>query len=232
VIRTRIMVINPNTTASMTVTVTEAASTVVRPGTALIPSTATSGPATVESNLEEALGAVAVADQVQAGEAAGIDGYVVACFGDTGVAAAREMASGPVVGMTEAALVTAAMLARYFAVVTLPSRTRHQSERVVRELGLDHRCRIRAVDVGVTEIATGAAPFLDAIEAEAHLAIDHDHAEAIILGCAGLAELTAPLTSSLGVPVVEGVAAAVAMVDGLLAQRLSTSRLSTYAPAE
>jgi hypothetical protein len=54
-----------------------------------------------------------------------------------------------------------------------------------------------------------------------------DDAEAIVLGCAGLTELAAPLADALGVPVVDGVLAAVTMAEGLLAQGLTTSRAST-----
>jgi allantoin racemase len=62
--------------------------------------------------------------------------------------------------------------------------------------------------------------------------MDADAAEAIVLGCAGLSDLVAPLGAALGVPVIDGVAAAVTMVEGLLAQGLSTSRVSTYGAPE
>ncbi len=60
--------------------------------------------------------------------------------------------------------------------------------------------------------------------AEGGGAIEDDAAEAIVLGCAGLTDLVGPLTDALGVPVIDGVLAAVTMAEGLLAQGLTTSR--------
>ena len=224
-----VMVINPNTTASMTDSVIDGAKAVAGPGTRLIGSTAERGAESVETNIDEVWGALAVLEQVRHGEEIGVDGYVIACFGDTGLPSAREAAAGPVVGMTEAALFTAAMIAARFAIVTLPPRTREQSHRVLRETGLCHRATVRTVDIPVMDVAAEATRFLDAVEEQALLAIQDDAAEAIVLGCAGLADLAAPLSQRLGAPVIDGVSAAVLMVEGLLAQGLSTSRVSTYA---
>ncbi|HET6501055.1 MAG TPA: aspartate/glutamate racemase family protein [Amycolatopsis sp.] len=227
-----IMVINPNTTTAMTDAVVAAARAAAAPGTTLVAGTPREGVSSVESHFDEVWGAVGVLDRVRAGELSGVDGYVIACFGDTGVPAARELARGPVVGMTEAALFTAALVAPRFTVVTLPRRTREMSDRVLRETGLAHRCTVRAIDVPVADIAEGSLHELDAVAAEAASAIEQDAAEAVVLGCAGLADLVAPLQRRLGVPVIEGVSAAVTMVDGLLSQRVTTSRASTYAVPE
>jgi allantoin racemase len=228
----RIGVVNPNTTRSMTEAVIRSAAKSARPDTQLIALTASEGVSSVESHVDEVWGALSVLREVERCEALEQppDAYVIACFGDTGVPAAREAARGPVVGMTEAALMTAALLAHRFAIVTMPSRTKAQSDAVVRGLGLEHRCTVRSVDEPVAEVANGSVHLLDVFVAEARLAIAQD-AEAIVLGCAGLADLVEPLQDALGVPVVEGVAAAVAIAEGLVAQRLSTSRARTWARA-
>jgi allantoin racemase len=223
-----IMVVNPNSTLAMTDTVVAAARRVAAPGTRVVGGTPGHGPASIESNVDEVWGAVGVLEQVAAGERAGADALVIACFGDTGLAAAREAASVPVVGMTEAALLTAALLGTRTAVVTMPRRTLEMSARVVRELGMGARCVVRAVDVPVAEVAGGSAHLAELFLAEGRAALAEDDAEVLVLGCAGLADLVAPLQQALGVPVVEGVAAAVAMAEGLLAQGLSTSRANTY----
>jgi allantoin racemase len=223
------LVVNPNTPVAMTEDVVAAAGRVARPGTVIVGGTPASGVESVESNVDDVWGAVGVLDQVAAGERAGVDAFVIACFGDTGVHAARELATVPVVGMTEAAIMTAALLGASSAVITLPRRTREMSLRVVHALGQQHRCSVRAVDVPVAEVAGGSAHLLDLFVAEGRAALAED-AEVLVLGCAGLTELVGPLQAALGVPVVEGVAAAVTMAEALLAQRLSTSRTSTYAP--
>jgi allantoin racemase len=217
----KLMVINPNTTGSMTETVVTAARRVARPGTTVVGGTPTEGVPSVESHLDEVYGALGVVAQVEAGDANGVDGYVIACFGDTGVPAARELARGPVVGMTEAALFTAALIAHKFTIVTLPRRTIAQSDRVVRDIGLGHRCRVRAVDVPVADLEGGAAHLTEMFLEQGRRAIAEDDAGALILGCAGLTELVEPLTAALGIPVIDGVVAAVPMVEGLVAQGLS-----------
>jgi allantoin racemase len=227
-----IMIVNPNTTAAMTDAVLEGARGVADPRTELIGSTADTGVSSIESNVDEVWGSVAVLEQVSRGEQRGVDGYVIACFGDTGVHAARELARGPVVGMTEAALFTAAIVAARFTVITLPASTREQSQRVLRETGLGHRATIRAIDVPVLDAAADATALLEPIAAQALEALRDDAAEAIVLGCAGLAELGKPLSDRIGAPVIEGVAAAVTMVEGLISQGLSASRVGTYRPSE
>jgi allantoin racemase len=227
-----IMIVNPNTTESMTRIIVDAAREVAGQGTLLVGGTPTRGVDSIESNVDEVWGALGVLEQVRAGERCGTDGYVIACFGDTGLAAARETARGPVVGMTEAALFTATFLAARFSIITLPPRTREQSHRVLRETGLVHRCTVRTIDVAVSDVANGSAHLLEAMTAEARLAMEHDAAEAIVLGCAGLTDLASPLQAALGLPVIDGVAAAVKMVEGLLTLGLSTSRVNTFAAPE
>jgi allantoin racemase len=182
------------------------------------------GVASVESFVEEALAVPGLMQLVREEEALGTDAYVIACFGDTGIEPAREIATGPVVGMTEAALFAAAMLAYKFAVVTLPPRTIVQAERVVRHLGLSHRCRVRAIDVAVDDCVELESAVLEAMIAESRKAVVEDRAEAIILGCAGLSALVEPLRVTLGVPVIEGVSVAVKFAEALVANGLRAQK--------
>lgn len=223
-----VRIVNPNTTAAFTERVRAAAARVAAQGTTVSAAQPCRGAASVESHAEEALGALGVMALVEAGEREGVDAHVVACFGDTGVHAARELARGPVIGMSEAALYAAAALAHRFAIVTLPRRTRAHAERVLGETGLGHRCAVRAIDVAVLELEDEADAALPALLAEARDALDRDGAEAIVLGCAGLTELVAPLERALGVPVVDGVLAGLKMAEGLVAAGLYTSKRSTY----
>ncbi|MBJ7340650.1 aspartate/glutamate racemase family protein [Mycolicibacterium sp.] len=228
---TRITVINPNTTAALTDTITAAAQSVSGMGTTVTGVNPRVGVASVESHAEEAVAAVGVLELVRTHQS-DTDAYVVACFGDTGVQAAREVATCPVVGMTEAALQTACLVAHRFVVITMPPRTIAHSDRVVRALGLEHRCTVVAVDVPVAELVEGSSHLLDAFADAARAAMATDGAEAVVLGCAGLADLVEPLSRALDVPVVDGVAAAVGIAAGLVAMGLNTSRANTFAAVE
>jgi allantoin racemase len=225
----RIKIINPNTTASFTERCLAAGRAVAAPGTIILAGNPSRGTASVECYVDEATATLGVIEQVRAGEAQGVEGYVIACFGDTGLEAAREVAAAPVVGMTEAALYAAALIAPVFSIVTLPPRTRIFAERVLWHTGLERRCpKVRTIDVAVLDCDDEASVVMEPFIAEARRAILEDHAEAIILGCAGLQPLVDPLSVTLGVPVIDGVAAAVKMVEGLLALRLATSKRGAW----
>jgi allantoin racemase len=225
----RIAILNPNTTADFTVRLAAAARHVVSPGTTVIARSPTRGPASIECHADEAEALPGLLTLIKEEENLGAHAYVIACFGDTGVDAAREIAAGPVVGMTEAALFAACMLAARFSIVTLPPRTIAQSERVLRHVGLAHRCHIRAIDADVRDCVGLDEALLAAMLAESRAAMREDRAEAIILGCAGLADLVVPMQAALGIPVLDGVSIAVTMAEGLVRAGLRTSKALTYA---
>ncbi len=225
---TRITVINPNTTAELTESITAAARDVAAAGVTVTGVNPARGVPSVESHADEAIAAVGVLEQVRRYQD-DTDAFVIACFGDTGVLAAREVAPCPVVGMTEAALQAACLVAHRFVVITLPARTIAHSERVVRALGLEHRCDVIAVDVPVAELVDGSTHLQDAFAAAAAATVFAHRAEAVVLGCAGLADLVDPLSRELGMPVVDGVAAAVGLATSLVAMGLNTSRVNTFA---
>ena len=227
-----IKIVNPNTSASFTERARLVATQVAASGTTIVAGAPMSGAASVECHVDEARAALGVIEEVASGEAQGVDAYVIACFGDTGVAAAREVARGPVVGMTEAALFAACLVAHRFSIITLPARTRIHAQRVVNEIGLSvpGRCGpIRAIDVPVLFGEEEDQAVYDAILAEARKAIADDHAEAIILGCAGLAHFVDQLTETLGIPVIDGVGVAVKMAEALVVTGLRTSKASSFA---
>lgn len=228
----RIHIVNPNTTAVFTEADRKAGAAAAAPGTQVTASEPREGTPSVESHFDEAVATIGVIEEIGRREAEGVDAFVLACFGDTGLAAAREVARVPVVGMTEAALFAAALVADTFSIVTLPRRTRIHSHRVVASLGLGlaGRCLpIRAVDVPVLYDESEEDAVAQAILAQGRLAIDAEDAEAIVLGCAGIGHLAAPLSAALGVPVIDGVAAGVGMAEMLVRCGLETSKRSSYA---
>src|SRR5438445_9861103 len=97
----KIKIINPNTTWSMTEKIAECARQVAAPGTDIIAASPRMGPASIEGHYDEAMSLPGLLEEIQLGESAGVDGYVIACFGDPGLEAAREIATGPVLGIAE-----------------------------------------------------------------------------------------------------------------------------------
>jgi allantoin racemase len=226
----KIKLVNPNTTASMTAMMGECARSVAAPGTQVVASNPSKGPPSIEGWYDEALAVPGLLAEIAAGEAEGCDGYVIACFGDPGLYAAREIARGPVVGIAEAAMHAASLVASSFAVVTTLARTRGMAWQLAERYGMRRFCRsVRAADIPVLELASPGSRARQSIEAECRQALEIDGADAIVLGCAGMADLARELSTSIGAPVIDGVTAAVKLVEGLVALGLQTAKRGEYA---
>jgi allantoin racemase len=222
----KLLVINPNTTASMTQTIGRSARAVAAPDTEIVAVSSPTGPASIESHYDEALAVPGLLAAIREHPA---DAYILACFGDPGLDAAREIAPGPVVGIAEAAMRTATYLTRSFSIVTTLARTTGRAQELVHRYGAAGYCRaVRACEVPVLDLET-APKARDAILEECRSALLDDGAEAIVLGCAGMADFCTELADDLGVPVIDGVAAAVGVAEGLVRQGLTTSRANEYA---
>jgi allantoin racemase len=225
-----IKVINPNTTWAMTEKIGECARTVAAVGTVIEAVSPSMGPASIESHYDEALSVPGVLEEIAKGERDGVDGYVLACFGDPGLDAARELASGPVVAIAEAGMKVATYLGRGFSVVTTLERTVGRAWDLAAHYGVKGSClNVRACEIPVLELDIPGSAAREVITAECARAVAEDGADVIVLGCAGMADLAADISSRIGVPVVDGVAAATTMVQSLVAMGLKTSTRSEFA---
>jgi allantoin racemase len=225
-----IIVINPNTSTVMTHTIESAARAVAGPDTRLQAVTPSVGPASIESHYDEALAVPGVLAEIAAGERLGADGYVLACFGDPGLQAAREAARGPVVGIAEAAMHAASFLGRGFSVVTTLDRTRGRAWDLAEQYGMRRFCLgVHACDIPVLELDSDPDALKVVTEACAR-AVERDSSDAIVLGCAGMSTWCEQIAAEVGVPVVDGVAAAVLTVQSLVTMGLRTGARGEFAP--
>ncbi len=227
----RVQLINPNTTAAMTEKMAVAARHVAAASTQILAVQSATGPASIESATDEALALPGLLAQIRAGEAAGVDAHVIACFGDPGLRAARELATAPVIGIAEAAMQMASLVAASFSVVTTLARTVPTAHRLLEDYGMTTRCRrVRATGIAVLELEAQTSDLLrQKIRNECRLALAEDGVGAIVLGCAGMADLCTELTQELDVPVIDGVTAAVKLAESLVALQIRTSKLGDYA---
>ncbi|GAB4100805.1 aspartate/glutamate racemase family protein [Sinomonas halotolerans] len=225
----RILVANVNTTQSMTDSIAEAARAAASPGTEIIGITPRFGAESCEGNFESYLAAVAVMDAVTRYEG-GFDAVIQAGYGEHGREGLQELLDVPVVDITEAAASTAMYLGHKYSVVTTLDRAVPLIEDRLRLAGLEARCAsVRASGLGVLELEEDPERAVKEIVAQAELAVGEDKAEVIVLGCGGMSGLDAQIRERCGVPVVDGVAAAVAVAEGLVRLGLATSKVRTYA---
>ena len=149
----------------------------------------------------------------------------------TGLDALRCLTDKPVLGIGEAGYRMASMLCNKFSVVTTLGRSVPALEHNLMRYGLDRQCqRVRSSEVPVLELEHAKPEALKKIDDEIALALEHDRAEAIVLGCAGMADLAQSLSRRFGVPVLDGLACAVGLCESMVRLGLKTSRHGGYAP--
>ena len=226
----KLLLVNPNTTASMTEKAGEAARLVAASGTEIIAVNPEYGPVSIEGYYDEVFSIPGLLEEVRKGEDSGCQGTVIACFDDTGLDAARCLASGPVVGLCEASMHIASLLANGFSIVTTLKRSIPALEKLAVKYGMSQQChRVRAAEVPVLELENPNSEATKLIRVEIQKALDEDRSEAIVLGCAGMTDLATKLSKEFGVPVIDGVTAAVKLVESLVALGLQTSKRNGYA---
>jgi allantoin racemase len=225
----KILVVNVNTTETMTKTIGESARAVAAPGTEIVELTPFLGADSVEGNVESYLAAVAVMDRVLAYQG-DYDAVIQAGFGEHGREGLQELLDVPVVDITEAAAHLASLLGHRYSVVTTLDRTVPLIEDRLLLAGLSSHCSsVRASGLSVLELEESEERAVAAIVDQAKRAISEDRAEVIVLGCGGMAGLDTAVRDATSAPVVDGVAAAVKLAESLVSLGLSTSKVRTYA---
>lgn len=219
----RLLVVNPNSTEAMTTSIAAAARLAARPGTEIVAMNPVGGPPAIQGPEDGAAALPGLFALLEAETGRNhYDAAIIACFDDTGVWELKARARLPVIGIGEAACHAALLLGQRFSVVT----TLPVSVPVIREnlerYGFAGRCAaVRACDVPVLDFehARASAEARLAEEIAAALAEDGDGegdgADAIVLGCAGMADLAARFTARFGLPVLDGVALAVRSAEAL-----------------
>lgn len=230
----KILVLNPNTSDAMTAEIEQAASSAALPGTEITCMKPAFGTSAIDSAAESYLSAVGVMDLVATLQAAGdfaYDAVVLAGFGEHGRDALAEMVTVPVFDIAECAAHVAQLIGRRFSVVTTLARSIAPIEDRLLLAGLASHCAsVRACGLGTAEVDADPAGAVAAIVEEAARAVAEDGADVVCLGCAGMAGVTAAISAKVGVPAIDGVAAAVALAQAVVGLGLSTSKIGVYAP--
>lgn len=226
----QLFVINPNSTASMTEVIRLSAERIAGPGTRIEAATLAGAPASIEGHADEARAAPPMLEAIRAAEARGAQATVIACFDDLGLGAAREVARGPVIGLCQAGVQVASTIAKRFSIVTTLPRAVPIIEDLVDAYGAARLCRrVRAVDLPVLALEADPAEAMARLKREIRLAVEQDGAEAVLLGCAGMAEMCHVLQQETGVPVIDPVSAAVKLAEAMAGGGFVTAKGGAYA---
>lgn len=224
-----IRLINPNSTASMTSQALASALRVKQSGTEVSAVNPANTPVSIEGGADEAMAVPGMLEEIRKGERLGIEAYVIACFDDPGLHAAREVARGPVIGICQAAIQVAMTISRRFSIITTLPRSIPIIENLVSDYGADRHCRkVRAINLPVLGLEEDPTMAEQLLIREIETAKQQDRAEAIILGCAGMSALCDRLREATGVPVIDGVTAAIKMAEALVGAGYVTSKVNAY----
>jgi allantoin racemase len=212
----KLLLINPNVTEAVTSLMAAEAQISVSPGTEITAVTASFGTQYVENRVEAAIAGHAVLD-VLAAHMAGHDAAIIAAFGDPGLAAAREFADIPVLGIEESALLTAWTLGRRIAIVCLTPRLGRWYQECAEEHGLAGRLiSVRALDVPIPDISRAKDQLHARLLEECLRAIEDDAAEVIIFGGGPIAGLARETALQIPVPTLDGVSCAVRLAEAIV----------------
>jgi Asp/Glu/hydantoin racemase len=225
----RLLLINPNITDAMTESMASEARRFASSGTEIVPVTAAFGTQYVENRVEAAIASHAVLHAL-AVHAGGCDAAIVCAFGDPCLAAAREFADIPIVGIQESAILTAWMLGRRYSIICLTPRLRTWYIECAHEHGLAGRlASVRALDARITDITRAKQQFRDHLVRNCMDAIEQDAAEVIIFGGGPIAGLAREVRDQIPVPTLDGVSCAVRMAEALVGLRPRPAQRGSFA---
>ena len=225
----RLLLINPNISESVSELIGAEARRAASASTDIEVATAPLGVAYIETRFEALVGAWAGAN-LAAERAGTYDALVVAAFGDPGLAGIREAVDVPVVGLTEAALMSACMLGGRFSIVAISRRITAWYRETVQSHGLiDRLASIRSLDAPLRDVGSVQTDHEARLRELCNRAVDEDGADVIIIAGAPLAGLARSIRDDIPVPLVDGVSSAVRHAESLAALAPGRARRGSYA---
>ena len=224
----KICIINPNTTKAMTQKIDLTAKKFASADTEIVSVEPNVGPESIEGFYDEAFCIPGLVEEIEKHSDA--DSYIIACFDDTGLEVIRSITEKPVIGIGEAAYHIATMVAGNFTVITTLSRSIRPLTHNLKKYGLFENCvKVTAIEVPVLDLENISKENLDKLSKGIQDTKENDNAEAIILGCAGMADLAKNLETKHKLPVIEGVSSAVVLAESLVNLTIKTSKVGSYA---
>jgi len=226
---TKILVVNPNTNPKNTKVIEDAIKPHIPKEFQVDVVNPEKGPIGLESYYHNYLASVEVHKVIVDAEKNGYNGVVIACYGDPGIEAAKELVNIPVVGITEASYALARMLATKFLVVVSAETAVPRQIRYIKSLGIpDFQYAVRPIGLTVLGVMSDRMSAKDLIAENCKIALKETGSELIVMGCSGFSGLRADLEDQLQVPIIDPVVAGVHICTTLIRMGLAQSKVSTY----
>jgi allantoin racemase len=222
----KILLINPNSSEKMT---TDIRDTVIRmklPDIEITTAKMQHSPEVLESFGDYAVASYEVIGYLQ--QIKGYDGILLACFGDPGLFALKEIAEIPVIGIAEASFTMAQLLGYKFSVITASEKAKPMMDQLIKSYGLQNRtASIETLNLPIENFLQDRDLLLDTVLKAGKEAIAKG-AEVLIFGCAGMTMLGDDVERILGLPVIDPIKAGVVLLDAIIKGKFSISKVGLY----
>ena len=227
----KLLVVNPNSSGTVTGAIMESARRAASPGTELVGVTTKGGTRNIDSAFGDYLsGAFMIRTCLEAVEVHTPDAVVLAGFGRVGVDALKEALTIPVVSIAEASMAIACLLGHRFTTLTMLQQFIPYQQDLVRYYGFEAKCAsVRAINVNVEECVTNRDKTLRELTEQILKIVNEDRAEVVILACAGLCGYDTELSRLAGIPVLDPVAVAIKIAESFVGLGVSHSKLRKFA---
>ena len=223
----RLGLINPNTDPVHTAAMRNVALATLPTGSLVVAASPERGPSSIESAADAVVAAAETVALIRSMPAQ--DAYLIACFGDPGLEAAREVMAAPVVGIGEAAFQAAALVAKRFGIITTLPRSIPALEEALERQGIRSRCAaVVPLSIPVAEQGSHNPGTTEAIVEVGRRLVAEQGVDALVLACGGTADVAVAVSSSVGVPVCDGVAFGAMLAFSLWSCGLRTSKSGAY----
>ena len=228
----KLLVINPNSSETVTGAIMQSAQRAASAGTELVAVTTKGGTRNIDSAFGDYMsGSYMIRTCLEAVPVHRPDAVVLAGFGRVGIDALKEALTMPVVSISEASMAMACLLGHRFTTLTMLQQFIPYQQDLVRYYGFEAKCAsVRAINVNVEECVTERERTLRELTAEIRKVVAEDRAEVVILACAGLCGYDQDLTQLAGVPVLDPVAVAVKVAESFVGLGITHSKIRKFAP--
>jgi allantoin racemase len=183
------------------------------------------GPASIESTYETVMAEPYAVEKILDAAQRGFDAVAITCMCDCGLHSGREQVDIPVTSAFESSVLLASALGIPFSIITITDSLIPLFRRNLRAIGVESNlASIRSVDIPVLDLQNDIERTREALLREAEEAIEKDGAHVIVLGCTGMTGMAQWLKEKVGLPVIDGLEAAVKLAEVLVDMRLSQSK--------
>ncbi|MBW4708742.1 aspartate/glutamate racemase family protein [Roseobacter sp. YSTF-M11] len=203
-----IVLINPNSTASMTQAMLRTARDAA-PDAQFEGWTSHDGPPAIQGEADGRLAAAPLLKLVAEASDRGASAIIIGCFDDTALDAAHKIADCPVVGIGQAAYHFAALTGERFSVVTTLDVSVPILRANIIRYGLDrHLVNVRASGIPVLALEEQSKSASDQVIAEVQTAVREDNVQSVVLGCGGMVDIVQEAARAGPIRLIDGVRAA------------------------